>query len=73
MDEEDHVLSVLAEKQCLSPLMHGTYNRTPAGIVPDFMLREVVSVPPDMGILDLAEIFVGEVGRRLIVVENPGG
>lgn len=47
-----------------------TYNHMPAGIVSDFMLREVVSVPPDMGIFDLAEIFVREIGRRFMVVEN---
>ena len=70
IDEEDHVLGVLAEKQCLSSLMHGAYNHMPAGIVSDFMLREVVSVPPDMGIFDLAEIFVREIGRRFMVVEN---
>ena len=70
VDEEDRVLGLLSEKQCLSSLLTGAYDRMPAGIVSDFMLQEFVSVPPDMGVFELAELFVKEVIRRFMVLEN---
>ena len=70
VDEEGHVLGLLSEKQCLSSLLTGAYDRMPAGIVSDFMLKEFVSVPPDMGVFELAELMVKEVIRRFMVVED---
>ncbi len=70
VDEEDHVLGLLAEKQCLRSLLTGAYDRMPAGIVSDFMLQEFVAVPPDMGVFELAELFVKEVLRRFLVLED---
>ena len=67
VDEEGHVLGLLSEKSCLSSLLTGAYDRMPAGIVSDFMLQEFVAVPPDMGVFELAELFVKEVIRRFIV------
>lgn len=70
VDEEDHVLGLLSEKECLNSLLAGAYDRMPAGIVADFMLKEFVSVPPDMGVFDLAELMVKEVIRRFMVVAD---
>ncbi len=70
VDEEGHVLGLLSEKSCLSSLLTGAYDRMPAGIVSEFMLHEFVSVPPDMGVFELAELFVKEVLRRFMVVED---
>ena len=70
VDEENHVLGLLAEKECLRSLLTGAYDRMPAGIVSDFMLQEFVAVPPDMGVFELAELFVKEVIRRFMVMED---
>ena len=70
VDEENRVLGLLSEKQCLSSLLTGAYDRMPAGIVSDFMLAEFVSVPPDMGVFELAELMVKAVIRRFMVLEN---
>ncbi len=70
VDEEDHVLGLLAEKECLRSLLTGAYDRMPAGIVSDFMLQEFVAVPPDMGVFELAELFVKEIIRRFMVMED---
>ena len=70
VDEEGHVLGLFAEKQCIASLLAGAYDRMPAGIVSDFMLQEFVSVPPDMGIFDLAELFAKEAIRRFMVLED---
>ena len=50
--------------------MTGAYDRMPSGIVSDFMLQEFVSVPPDLGIFELAELFVSETIRRFMVVDD---
>ncbi len=70
VDEEDHVLGLLSEKQCLRSLLTGAYDRMPSGIVSDFMLQEFVSVPPDLGIFELAELFVSETIRRFMVIDD---
>ena len=70
VDEEGHVLGLLSEKQCLSSLLTGAYDRMPSGIVKDFMMQDFVSVPPDMGLFELAELFVKEVIRRFMVIED---
>ena len=70
IDEEGHVLGLLSEKQCLSSLLSGAYDRMPAGIVSEFMMQEFVAVPPDMGVFELAELFVTEVLRRFMVIED---
>ena len=33
-------------------------------------MQDFVSVPPDMGLFDLAELFVKEVIRRFMVIED---
>ncbi len=70
VDEKGHVLGLLSEKQCLSSLLTGAYDRMPAGIVSDFMLQDFVSVPPDMGVFELAEMFTKAVIRRFMVMED---
>jgi len=70
VDGEGHVLGLLSEKQCLSSLLAGAYDRTPSGIVSEFMLQDFVSVAPDMGVFELAELFTKEVIRRFMVVED---
>ncbi len=70
VDEKDRVLGLLSERECLSSLLAGAYDRTPSGIVSDFMLQEFVSVPPDLGIFELAELFVSETIRRFMVVDD---
>ena len=39
VDEEDHVLGLLAEKQCLRSLLTGAYDRVPAGMHLQLMLE----------------------------------
>ncbi len=70
VDEEDHVLGLLSERECLASLLVGAYDRMPSGIVSDFMLQEFVSVPPNLGIFELAELFVNKTIRRFMVIED---
>ena len=70
LDEDGTVIGLLSEKQCLGSLLSGAYDRMPAGIVSEFMLEEFVTVPPDMAVFDLAKLFVSEVLRRFLVVDD---
>ena len=70
VDEEDRVLGLLSERECLASLLVGAYDRMPSGIVSDFMLQEFVSVPPTLGIFELAELFVSKTIRRFMVIED---
>ncbi len=70
IDEEGRVIGLLAEKQCLTSLLNGAYDQMPTGIVKEFMLQDFVAVPPDMGVFELAELFVKEVIRRFMVIED---
>ena len=70
LDEDGTVIGLLSEKQCLGSLLSGAYDRMPVGIVSEFMLEEFVTVPPDMAVFDLAKLFVSEVLRRFMVVED---
>lgn len=70
IDEEGHVLGLLSEKECLRSLLTGAYDRMPAGIVSDFMLKEFIAVPSNMGVFELAELMVKEPIRRFMVVDD---
>ena len=70
VDENDHVLGLLSERDCLRPLLAGAYDRMPPGLVSDYMMSDVFSVHPDTDIYKLAELFVQQVNRRFLVVED---
>ena len=70
IDEESRVLGLLSERECLASLLTGAYDRTPSGIVSDFMMQEFVSVAPSLGIFELAELFVKETIRRFMVIDD---
>ena len=70
VDENDHVLGLLSERDCLRPLLAGAYARMPQGLVSDSMMSDVFSVHPDTDIYKLAELFVQQVNRRFLVVED---
>ena len=70
IDKEGHVLGLLSERECVASLLAGAYDRMPSGIVSDFMLQDFVSVPPNLGVFELAEMFVNKTIRRFMVIEN---
>ena len=70
IDEEGHVLGLLSEKECLRSLLTGAYDRMPAGIVSDFMLKEFVAVPSKLGVFELPGRMVKEPIRRFMVVDD---
>lgn len=70
VDEENRVVGLLSEKDCLQTLLKGAYDQMPSGPVSEYMSAEVITVPPDTDIFKLAEMFMKRVYRRFPVVEN---
>lgn len=70
VDEENRVLGMLSEKDCLRIFVHGAYNALPGARVSDYMCKEVVTIEPDTDLFSVAEIFINYHFRRLPVVEN---
>ncbi len=70
VDDEGRLVGLLSEKDCLRTLIGGAYDRMPAGLVSDYMTKDVFSVHPDTDIFKLTEMYMQRVNRRFPVVED---
>ncbi len=68
LDDAGQLVGILSEKECLKLLTQG--EEVQAATVADLMVREVVTVPPEMDIYFAAGIFLRNAFRRLPVIEN---
>jgi len=70
VDPQGRLVGMLSERDCLRLLAKGVDEDLRNRTVSEFMISEVVSVPPDMDIYWVAGIFLGSTVRRLPVVEG---
>lgn len=70
IDEQNHLLGVLSEKDCLRVIANGAFYKNAGGIVEDYMSTTLVTVAPGDDLFRLAEVFLAHHIRRLPVVEN---
>ncbi|HBO42731.1 MAG TPA: CBS domain-containing protein [Planctomycetaceae bacterium] len=70
VDELGNMVGFLSERDCLKTLVHARYHNLPTTAVRDLMTTEVKTIGPDVGILEVAEIFVNNAFRRLPVIEG---
>ncbi len=70
IDQENRVVGILSEKDCLNIFTHGTYHNLPAGKVEEFMSREVTTVDVHTDLFTIAEMFEKFPFRRFPVVEH---
>ncbi len=70
VDTLGRLVGMLSERDCLRLLAKGVDEDLRNRTVSEFMISEVVSVPPDMDIYWVAGIFLGSTVRRLPVVED---
>ncbi|MHC4812229.1 MAG: CBS domain-containing protein [Planctomycetota bacterium] len=71
VDDEDRVIGILSELDCLKTLLNAAYNHMPAtALVSEYMSTEVFTIEPDMDIFKLADLFLKKFYRRFPVVEN---
>ena len=70
VNAEGRLVGMLSERDCLKLLAKGMEEDLSSRSVSDFMISEVISIPPDMDMYWVAGIFLGSTVRRLPVVEN---
>ena len=70
VDEENRVIGVISEMDCLRAILSGTYHGQVGGTVGDFMTKEVESADPDKSILDVARQLVDGHRHRLPIVKD---
>lgn len=71
VDDENRVVGILTEKDCLRLLTLGTdEGEEPRGTVADFMTGAVVTISPRVNIYHAAGLFLHHNFRRLIVVDD---
>ncbi len=70
VDEQNCVIGILTEKDCLQLLAMGTDGERSRGTVGDYMQRKVITIPPTMNIYYAAGLFLNHNFRRLPVVKD---
>ena len=74
VDKYNKLVGIVSEKDCLSLAAHHTYdqNTLPGGKVSNFMTRQVVSLTPDAGMNEVANLFINNPFKKLPVLDSNG-
>ena len=72
VDNDNNIVGVISEGDCLKVVVRGKYNNMPndCGKVGDCMAKEVVTIPPEMNILEAAKMFLTLKLRRFPVIKE---
>lgn len=71
VDDENHLLGVLSEMDCMKAILTAMYNEeTSVGSVKNFMTTDVFSVSPHADIVDVAQDMLKRGYRRCPVVQD---
>ena len=72
VDDQNHLVGVLSEGDCLKEVIRGKYNNSPhsSGTVGDYMTKEVITISPDTSIFEAADQFLSKRIRRFPVVRD---
>lgn len=69
INEDNKVVGILSEKDCLKLLTGGSYFQLPGGKVKNFMTTEVFCIPPYTDIFQLADMFMKHYFRRIVITD----
>jgi CBS domain-containing protein len=70
VDKDGKVVGMFSERDCLSVALVASQDTCIAGPVSQFMSTKVVTVDPEMTLMQLATMFVAQSYRRYPVLEN---
>jgi len=70
VDEKGKLVGLLSEQDCLREILAKGMHDTPPGKVADYMSTDITTIPPDMSIFKIAELFVQLRFRRFPVVDH---
>ena len=72
VDDNNYLLGVLSELDCLRAVLSSVYNESPVGLVKEFMTEEVISVKLHDNIVDVAADMLEHKHRRRPVIQDDG-
>ncbi len=73
VDDNDILIGVLSEMDCLRAILSAVYNDSPAaGVASEFMTKEVISVALHDNIVDVANDMLKQKHRRRPVIDDNG-
>ncbi|MCF6337070.1 MAG: CBS domain-containing protein [Gammaproteobacteria bacterium] len=70
IDENGKLVGILTERDCMRIDLEASYYEGYGGRVENYMSKKVVSIEPDVSILELAKRFIDAPYRRYPVLEN---
>ncbi|MBT8114727.1 MAG: CBS domain-containing protein [Arenicella sp.] len=70
--DNDQLLGVLSELDCMRAILSSVYNDSPVGNVEEFMTKEVISVKLHDNIVDVANDMLKHKHRRRPVIQDDG-
>ncbi len=70
IDEENHIVGVISEMDCLKAIINTSYYHEGGGKVGDYMTSKIESLPRHLNLVDAAEALLKHKRRRMPVVEN---
>lgn len=71
VDDENNLVGIVSEKDCLKLVAQDTYQSTPqGGPIGNFMTTEVVTVSPGKGLSEVAQIFMKTPFKKLPVIQR---
>ena len=72
VDEDDYLLGILSELDCMRAILSSVYNRDHVGLVKEYMTKEVISVSVTDSIVDVAADMLEHKHRRRPVIQDDG-
>lgn len=70
VDSTGDLVGIISEGDCMKEVVRGKYNNMPnlSGLVAEHMTKNVISIPPETNIFDVANMFLEKRIRRFPVV-----
>jgi len=72
VDDNDHLIGVLSELDCLKAVLSAVYNESPVGNAEEFMTKDVISVKLNDNVVDVASDMLKYKHRRRPVIQDDG-
>ncbi len=72
IDSDGNLVGIISEGDCLKEVVKGKYSNVPnhPGVVSDHMVRNVITIDPDINILEAAAKFLSMKVRRFPVMRD---
>ena len=70
VDENEQLVGILTQKDCMRVVLNAAYHSEFAGIVADFMSKDIVSLSSDISMVEAAQRFLEQNYHRYPVVDD---